>query len=150
MLPSLSPKIRLNEPTAINAEPRTSSRGRLAARTSGCIDTSAPITMIGAMITLMRNAHRHEYVVVRKPPTMGPNATAVPATAPHAANAFARSAPWNVFDRIDSVAGIIIDAPMPSINASPTKRVGTEWEIEARSDPMPKTDAPMMNMRRCP
>ena len=87
---------------------------------------------------------------MRKPPTIGPNATDAPATAPHAANAFGRSAPVNVVDRIDSVAGIIIDAPMPSISASPTKSVGTDVEIDARNDPTPKIVAPSTNMRRWP
>ncbi len=86
----------------------------------------------------MRKPQRHEYSVVRKPPRIGPNATDAPATAPHAANALGRSAPVNVVERIDSVAGIIIDAPMPSISASPTNSVGTEVEIDARNDPTPK------------
>ena len=61
---------------------------------------------------------------MRKPPTSGPNATAAPATVPHAANAIARSAPTNVVDRIESVAGISSDAPMPSMIASPSTSVG--------------------------
>ena len=50
---------------------------------------------------------------MRKPPTTGPDAAATPAVAPQAANAVARSRPWNVLDRIASVAGSISDAPMP-------------------------------------
>ena len=47
-----------------------------------------------------------------------------PTVAPHAANAVARSRPWNVVDRIASVAGSISEAPMPSMIASPTMRLG--------------------------
>ena len=88
--------------------------------------------------------------MVRNPPTSGPNATDAPATVPHAANAIARSGPSNVVDRIDSVAGIISDAPMPSMIASPSTSIGTECETDASSEPTPKIAAPTMNMRRWP
>ncbi len=135
---------------AIIAAPGRSMRGRCARGSSFRISSSAPMTNSGAAITLMRSAHRHEYCVVRKPPTNGPNATDAPATVPHAANATARSAPTNVVDRIDSVAGISSDAPMPSMIASPSTSVGTECDTDASSDPTPKMTAPMTNMRRCP
>ena len=87
---------------------------------------------------------------MRKPPTTGPNAAATPAVAPHAANAVARSRPWNVVDRIASVDGSISDAPMPSMIASPTTSCGTEVDTDATNDPTPKSAAPMMKMRRWP
>ena len=68
---------------------------------------------------------------MRKPPTTGPNAAATPAVAPHAANAVARSRPWNVPERIASVAGSISDAPMPSMIASPIMSCGTDVETDA-------------------
>ena len=46
------------------------------------------------------------------------------------------------------VAGSIIDAPMPSMSASPTSRLGTDHDSAASSEPPPKSAAPMMNMRR--
>ena len=76
----------------------------------------------GATITLMMKAQRHEKLVVRNPPTRGPQAAASPAVAPHAAKAVARSRPLNVPDRIASVAGSSSDAPRPSMIASPTIR----------------------------
>jgi len=59
-VPSLNPKIRLNEPVAINAAPRTSMCGRRVVRSSGCMNNSAPTTMIGATMTLIRKAQRQE------------------------------------------------------------------------------------------
>ncbi len=88
--------------------------------------------------------------MVRKPPSTGPNATAAPAAAPHAAKALARSRPWNVFDSNAKLAGVINAAPIPSITASPRMSVPTEWEIEAISEPTPNSVVPMMNMRRWP
>ena len=87
---------------------------------------------------------------MRNPPTSGPNATDAPATVPHAANAIARSGPSNVVDRIESVAGISSDAPMPSMIASPSTSMGTECDTDASSEPTPKITAPTMNMRRWP
>ncbi len=98
----------------------------------------------------MRSAQRHEYCVVRNPPTSGPNATDAPATVPHAANATARSAPTNVVERMESVAGISSDAPIPSMIASPSTSMGTECDTDASSDPTPKMTAPTMNVRRWP
>ncbi len=72
---------------------------------------------------------------MRKPPTTGPNAAATPAVAPQAANAVARSRPWNVVDRIASVDGSINDAPMPSMIASPRMSCGTDVETDATSEP---------------
>ena len=137
-------------PAENSAAPGRSRRGRTPSRLSGRMNTSAQIASTGAMITLMRSAHRHEYTVVRNPPTNGPKATAAPAAAPQAANAFARSAPTNVVEMIDSVAGNINDAPIPSISASPTKSVGTDVEIDASPDPNAKISAPMTKVRRCP
>ena len=85
---------------------------------------------------------------MRKPPTTGPNAAATPAVAPHAANAVARSRPLNVVDRIARVEGSISDAPMPSMIASPMISWVTDVEIDATSDPTPKSAAPMMKIRR--
>src|SRR5450631_3788221 len=104
----------------------------------------------GAMMTLIRNAHRHEYSVVRKPPTTGPNAAAAPAVAPHTANAGPRSGPLNVVDRIASVAGSISEAPILSMIASPAIRLPTDHETDASSEPAPNSEAPMMKIRRCP
>jgi hypothetical protein len=89
-------------------------------------------------------------LVVRKPPTTGPSAAPAPTVAPHAANAVARSRPWNVVEMIDSVAGSISDAPMPSISASPTMRLGMFHDSAASNEPVPKSAAPMMKMRRWP
>ena len=88
---------------------------------------------------------------MRKPPTTGPNATATPAVAPHAANAVARSRPWNVLERIASVAGSMSDAPMPSMIASPRMSCGHRTaRATAMSEPTPNSAAPMMKMRRWP
>ena len=87
---------------------------------------------------------------MRKPPTTGPDAAATPAVAPHAANAVARSRPWNVVERIASVAGSISDAPMPSMIASPRIIMPTECETDASSDPTPKNAAPITNIARWP
>src|SRR4051794_29440104 len=134
--------MRLNEPAAISAAPNTSSRGRAPVRSSGRIDSRAPPTRSGVRITLIPKPHRHEYSVVSQPPTIGPKATDAPATAPHAANAVCRSGPeGNVVDRTDSVAGIIIEAPMPSMSASPTNSVGTDVDTVASSEPTPNTVA---------
>ena len=54
----------------------------------------------------------------------------------------ARSAPTKVVDRIESVAGMSSDAPIPSMIASPSTSVGTECETDARNEPMPKITAP--------
>ena len=51
---------------------------------------------------------------------------------------------------IDSVVGSISDAPMPSMIASPTIRLGMLHESAASNEPPPKSAAPMMKMRRCP
>ena len=88
--------------------------------------------------------------MVRKPPTTGPKATAAPATAPHTANAFERSLPVKVVDRMASVAGSISDAPMPSMRLSPSRSVGTEVAIDARNEPTPNSAAPSVNIRRAP
>ena len=80
----------------------------------------------------------------------GPRATATPSTAPHAANAVARSWPWKLLVRIPSVAGSIRDAPMPSITASPTTSITTPVDSAATSDPTPNTAAPIMKRRRAP
>ena len=104
----------------------------------------------GAMITLIRNAHRHEKSVVSRPPTTGPRPAAEPAAAPQAAKAMARPRPWKVFESSAKVDGSISDAPMPSIRASPTIRLATFHETEASSDPAANSAAPTMNTRRCP
>ena len=88
--------------------------------------------------------------MVRNPPINGPSATAAPAVAPQTANAVARSWPWNVDERMPSVAGIISDAPMPSMIASPKISTGTDWASDASSEPTPNSAAPMMNIRRAP
>ena len=77
-------------------------------------------------------------------------AAATPAVAPHAANAVARSRPWNVLDRIARVHGSISDAPMPSMIASPMTSSGTPLDTDAMNEPKPKSAAPMMKMRRWP
>ncbi len=87
---------------------------------------------------------------MRKPPTNGPSATPAPAVAPHAANAVARSRPWNVVEMMASVAGNISDAPVPSMSASPTIRLGTPHDNAARSEPPANSPAPMQKMRRWP
>ena len=125
-------------------------RIRLAAGRSRGMNTSAATMASGATITLIPNAHRHVALVVRIPPSTGPRARPTPTVAPHAPNAVARSRPWNVVDRIDNVAGSMSDAPMPSINASPTMRLGTFHESAARSDPPQNNAAPITKMRRWP
>ncbi len=102
------------------------------------------------MITLMRNAQRHEKSVVRNPPTTGPSPAADPATAPHAANAIARPRPRKVFDSSASVVGSMSDAPRPSMTASPSTRLATFHESDASSEPAVNNAAPMMKTRRCP
>ena len=77
--------------------------------------------------------------MVSQPPTTGPNAAATPAVAPHAAKAVARSRPLNVPERMASVVGIINDAPIPSMTASPTINWPTDVENEASSDPTPNS-----------
>ena len=65
-----------------------------------------------------------------------------------AANAVARSRPTNVVERMESVAGIISDAPMPSMSASPRKSVGTDVEIDAMNEPRPNVATPATNTLR--
>ena len=84
------------------------------------------------------------------PPIHGPSAPAPPATDPHTANATPRSRPRKVADRIDSVAGSIIAAPMPSSSDSPMKSWTTDCDSEARSEPMPNKPAPAKNSLRRP
>ncbi len=86
--------------------------------------------------------------MVRKPPITGPSATPTPTVAPQAPKAVARSRPWNVVEMIDSVVGSISDAPMPSMIASPTIRLGMFQDSAASSDPAQNSEAPMMKMRR--
>ena len=88
--------------------------------------------------------------MVRNPPITGPRATPTPTVAPHAPNAVARSRPWNVVDNTDNVAGNMSDAPMPSINASPTMRLGTFHDSAASNDPPPNNAAPITKIRRWP
>ena len=49
---------------------------------------------------------------------------------------------------IDRVVGNMSDAPMPSMSASPTMRVGTFHETAARSEPAQNSPAPMVKIRR--
>src|SRR5450432_2133558 len=95
----------------------------------------------GAITRLMRNDHRHEKLVVRNPPITGPSAAARPITAPQTANAVARSRPWNVVEMIASVAGIISDAPIPSMRASPSTRLGTDHDTDASNEPAKNSHA---------
>ena len=104
----------------------------------------------GATITLIRNDHRQEKSVVNHPPITGPKAAATPAVAPQAAKAVARSRPVKAPDRIDNVVGIINEAPIPSMIASPAMSSPTEVDIEASSDPTPKRAAPIMKILRWP
>src|SRR6478609_8456991 len=71
-------------------------------------------------------------------------------TAPHAANAVARSRPWNVLLSRPSVAGSISDAPMPSMIASPTTSETTPVERAATREPTAKSAAPIMKIVRGP
>ena len=80
----------------------------------------------------------------------GPSAPAPPATEPHTANATPRSRPWKVAERIDSVAGSIIAAPIPSISDSPMKSCTTDCESDAISEPTANSVAPMKNILRRP
>jgi hypothetical protein len=89
-------------------------------------------------------------LLVRNPPTTGPSADATPAVAPHAANAVARSRPWNVSERIASVVGSMSDAPMPSMTASPRISSCTPCDTAARNEPAAKNTSPTMKMRRWP
>ena len=58
---------------------------------------------------------------------------------PQAANAVARSPPWNVVDRMASVAGSISDAPRPSMIASPSDEAGRRSDDSAAiSEPEPE------------
>lgn len=88
--------------------------------------------------------------MVKNPPIRGPKATDAPAVAPQTLNANARSEPRNVVERIPSVAGIINDAPMPSITASPSTSVGTLVDKDASNEPIPKSAAPITNILRAP
>src|SRR5581483_6063403 len=150
--PSLRANTSENIPVAISAAPTKSigSRAAPGRRGGGAMNRKAPTIASGAMITLIPNDHRHDTSVVRNPPTSGPRPAADPAIAPHAANAAARSRPWKLVDSSDSVAGSIIEAPMPSITASPRMRLPTFHERAASSEPVAKIPAPMMNMRRLP
>jgi hypothetical protein len=76
------------------------------------------------------------------PPTHGPRAPAPPATAPHTANATPRSRPRKVAEMIESVAGSMAAAPMPSSNDSPMNSWPTDCDSEASSDPMANRVAP--------
>ncbi len=84
------------------------------------------------------------------PPIHGPSAPAPPATDPQTAKATPRSRPWKVAEMIDSVAGSIIAAPMPSISDSPMKSCTTDCDSDAISEPTANSDAPMKNSLRRP
>ena len=71
-------------------------------------------------------------------------------TAPHAANAVARSRPWKLLVRMPRVAGSMSDAPTPSMTASPMTSVTTPVESAATSEPTAKNPAPIMKIRRGP
>src|SRR5215207_8941364 len=84
------------------------------------------------------------------PPSTGPSAAPAPTVAPQAPKAVARSRPWNVVEMIDNVVGSISEAPMPSMIASPTIRLGMSHESAASNEPAPNSAAPMMKIRRWP
>ena len=86
--------------------------------------------------------------MVRKPPTTGPRAAPTPTVAPHAANAVARSRPWKVVEITASVVGSMSEAPIPSIRASPTMRLGMPHDNAASNEPPPNSAAPITKMRR--
>jgi hypothetical protein len=66
------------------------------------------------------------------------------------ANAFARSASSKVVEMIASVAGIISEAPTPSMTASPRISALTDQEATASSDPTLNSAAPITKIRQCP
>ncbi len=87
---------------------------------------------------------------MRMPPTYGPSAPAPPATAPHTANAMPRSRPRNVAEMIDSVAGSIMAAPMPSRNDSPAKSCSGDCDTDAMNEPTANSVAPAKKSFRRP
>ncbi len=111
---------------------------------------STPAAARGATTRFTPNAQRHESSEVKKPPSTGPSAAPTPMTEPHTANAVARSRPWNEIEIMEIVAGSSSAAPMPSITASPTNRVGTDHDSIASPEPTPNSNAPATKVRRCP
>jgi hypothetical protein len=53
-------------------------------------------------------------------------------------------------DMSASVAGIISDAPTPSMSASPTNRLDTDHDNAASSEPTPNSRPPITNIVRWP
>ena len=137
-------------PDAIRIAPGTSRGSRTPVRGIGFVRSSTPRIASGANTTLIMNAQRHENSVVRNPPNSGPKATAAPMVALHIPNAVPRSRPWNVRVRMAREAGAMNAAPMPSMIASPTTSMGTPVDSAAMSDPIAKSVAPVMNIRRGP
>ncbi len=62
---------------------------------------------------LIVKAHRQLYEVASQPPSSGPTAAIPPIIDPQMPNATARSRPVKTVFTVDSVAGMIIEAPTP-------------------------------------
>ena len=95
-------------------DPIETRRGRVARCRNPDRDRASIAT--AAAGTMARKMLPHQKCSSSQPPTIGPNATAIPVVAPHTPIALARSVlSVNVFERIDKVFGNTIAAPTPII-----------------------------------
>ena len=126
-------QIVVDIPTSVSNAAKGSHGPGSGTRDSGTVKMALTkaMTIIG---TLTRNADCQWNVSRRKPPSRGPTAAPMPATAAHTARAVARSrVSVNVTRSSDRVDGMTMAAPMPSRTRSAMTNPG-EWASSTRTE----------------
>ena len=99
--------------------------------------------------TFSQKIHFHEIPCTIAPPTTGPRAIAMPPTAPQAPSARPRRSAGTAAERIVSVSGVTMAAPIPWTIRARINAV-VPGDRAAAAEPSVKTARPTMSMRRRP